>query len=82
MTQSINDIDWGDFTEALPAFLLIIFMPFTFSIANGIVIGMIIYPLLKLFTGRLKETTPLLWILAGIFILRFIYMGLFYGLSY
>jgi len=75
MTQSINDIDWGDFTEALPAFLLIIFMPFTFSIANGIVIGMIIYPLLKLFTGRLKETTPLLWILAGIFILRFIYIG-------
>jgi AGZA family xanthine/uracil permease-like MFS transporter len=82
MTQSINDIDWGDFTESLPAFLLIIFMPFTFSIANGIVIGVIIYPILKLFTGRLKETTPLLWILAGIFILRFIYMGVFYGYNY
>jgi AGZA family xanthine/uracil permease-like MFS transporter len=82
MTQSINDIDWGDFTESLPAFLLIIFMPFTFSIANGIVIGVIIYPLLKLFTGRLKETTLLLWILAGIFIFRFIYMGVFYGYNY
>ena len=82
MTQSIVDIDWGDFTEYLPAFLLIIFMPFTFSIANGIVIGVIVYPLLKLFTGRLKETTALLWILAAIFILRFVYMGLQYGYSY
>lgn len=82
MTQSIVDIDWGDFTESLPAFLLIIFMPFTFSIANGIVMGVITYPILKLFTGRLRETTPLLWILAGIFILRFIYMGVFFGHSY
>lgn len=82
MTQSIVDIDWGDFTESLPAFLLIIFMPFTFSIANGIVMGVITYPILKLFSGRLKETTPLLWILAGIFILRFIYMGVFIGHSY
>jgi len=50
-------------------------MPFTFSIANGIVIGMIIYPLLKLFTGRLKETTPLLWILAGYIYIAFYLHG-------
>jgi AGZA family xanthine/uracil permease-like MFS transporter len=82
MTQSIVEVDWGDFTECLPSFLLIRFMPFTFSIANGIVIGVIVNPLLKLFTGRLKETTVLLWILAAIFILRFIYMGIHYGYSY
>jgi AGZA family xanthine/uracil permease-like MFS transporter len=82
MMQSIIDIDWRDFTESFPAFLLIIFMPFTFSIANGIVIGVILYPLMKLFTGRVKETSVLLWVLAFIFIIRFIFMGVYYGNSY
>ncbi|MDY6820390.1 MAG: NCS2 family permease [Deferribacterota bacterium] len=76
MMSSVRDINWSDFTEALPSFLLIVFMPFTFSIANGIVIGVIVYPILKLFTGKIQETTPLMWILMLLFLLKFFYEGI------
>jgi len=75
MLKSITAIDWNDFTESLPAFIVIVSMPFTYSIATGISLGFIFYPLIKLFAGRYKEVSIPVYILAILFILRFVYLG-------
>jgi AGZA family xanthine/uracil permease-like MFS transporter len=72
MIESIKDIDFSDFTEGLPAFLTIAIMPFSYSIANGIATGIIFYPVMKIVTGRYKEVHPIMYILAVLFITRFI----------
>ncbi|MBU3214153.1 NCS2 family permease [Clostridium estertheticum] len=72
MMSSITKIDFEDFTEALPAFLTIAIMPFSYSIANGIAAGIIFYPIVKVATGRYKEVSPIVYVLAGLFIIRFI----------
>ncbi|WP_139903908.1 NCS2 family permease [Clostridium thermarum] len=72
MMESIKDVDFSDFTEALPAFFTIAIMPFSYSIANGIAAGIIFYPIMKLATGRHKEVHTIMYVLAGLFILRFI----------
>lgn len=72
MMESIKEINFSDFTEALPAFFTIAMMPFTYSIANGIAAGIIFYPIMKLATKRHKEVHPIMYILAGLFILRFL----------
>jgi adenine/guanine/hypoxanthine permease len=74
MVQSITKIDWKDYSESIPAFLVIIIMPLSFSIATGVAIGFIIYAALKLFTGRGKEVSWLVYILAALFVLRFLYL--------
>ncbi|MGB9679083.1 MAG: NCS2 family permease [Thermoanaerobacteraceae bacterium] len=71
MMGSIKNINFDDFTEAMPAFLAIAVMPFTFSIANGIAAGLIAYPIVKLAAGKAKEIHPIVYILAFLFILRF-----------
>ncbi|MBZ4672615.1 MAG: Xanthine/uracil/vitamin permease [Deferribacteraceae bacterium] len=75
MLKSVTTIDWNDFTESLPAFIVIVSMPFTYSIATGISLGFIFYPIIKLLAGRHKEVSIPVWILAILFILRFIYLG-------
>lgn len=75
MLKSITQIDWNDFTESLPAFIVIVSMPFSYSIATGISLGFIFYPLIKLLSGRGKEVSITVWILALIFIARFIYFS-------
>ncbi len=70
MTQ-IKDIDWGDITIALPAFLTIILMPFTYSIAVGIGAGFITYTVLKVATGRAKQLHPLMWGVSVAFLIYF-----------
>lgn len=70
MMSPIKEIDLGDFTEAVPAFLTILMMPLAYSIAQGIVFGIVSYALLKLLTGRYKEASPVLYILAFLFILK------------
>ncbi|MBW9170814.1 NCS2 family permease [Clostridium estertheticum] len=72
MMSSITKINFEDFTEALPAFLTIAIMPFSYSIANGIAAGIIFYPIVKVATGRYKEVSPIVYVLAGLFIIRFI----------
>lgn len=72
MLGAIKEIDFDDFTEALPAFFTIAIMPFSYSIANGIAAGIIFYPIVKLSTGKAKEVHPIIYILAALFILRFI----------
>ncbi|GAA3165200.1 MULTISPECIES: NCS2 family permease [Streptomyces] len=60
MASNVRDIDWGDFTVAIPAFLTMIAMPFTYSITNGIGIGVLAFILLRTATGRFKEIPWLL----------------------
>jgi len=79
MMASITSINWEDLTEAIPAFLTIFFIPFAFSIAAGLSIGLIAYPLLKTFKGKARDVPIITWILAAIFIARFIFMTLRFG---
>ena len=64
MIQGITGIKWDDITEAVPAFLTIVFMPFTYSIADGIAMGFISYALVKLCTGQAKTVPYMVWIVA------------------
>lgn len=71
MISPIMKIDLNDFTEAIPAFFTIVMMPLTYSIAQGIVFGMLSYVFLKLLTGRHKEIKPIMYIIAILFIIKF-----------
>ncbi|SDF56465.1 NCS2 family permease [Sporomusa acidovorans] len=75
MIESIRHIDFSDFTEGMPAFLTIALMPFTYSIANGISAGLVMYPLLKLVTGRGREVHWIVYILAALVIFRFVFLA-------
>ena len=75
MIQGITHIDWEDITEAVPAFLTIVFMPFTYSIADGIAMGFISYALVKLFTGKAKTVPYMVWIIAALWVFKFIAFG-------
>lgn len=70
MMSPIKEVDLDDFTEAIPAFLTIIMMPMAYSIAEGIVFGMVFYVILKILTGRWKEISPVTFILAIIFVIK------------
>jgi AGZA family xanthine/uracil permease-like MFS transporter len=72
MAGNMRLISWDDPAEAIPCFLTIIVMPLSYSIAEGLAVGLITYPLLKLFQGKAQETSLMLWILAAIFVLRFV----------
>jgi AGZA family xanthine/uracil permease-like MFS transporter len=76
MIRSVRDIEWDDFTEALPAFLTLVLMPLTFSITDGIAFGFISYALLKLVTGRAREAHWLIYVFALLFIARYAVPGL------
>ena len=75
MMESVRHIDFTDFTEAMPAFMTIVMMPFTYSIANGISFGLVLYPLLKLITGRQKEVHWIVYILAILVIIRLVFLA-------
>ncbi|MCT4595960.1 MAG: NCS2 family permease [Anaeromicrobium sp.] len=72
MMESIKDVDFTDFSEAVPAFFTIVMMPFSYSIANGIATGIIFYPIMKIAVGKHKEVHPIMYILGVLFIVRFI----------
>lgn len=76
MLSNIREVDFHDMTNALPSFCTIVFMPFTYSIANGIAIGLITYCFVKLLTKRQAEMKPLTVIVSAIFILRYMFMTL------
>ncbi len=69
MMRGASELDWNKADEAIPAFLTITFMPFTFSIARGITAGIVSYVVLKLVAGRLREVHPVMLILAGLLVL-------------
>jgi AGZA family xanthine/uracil permease-like MFS transporter len=70
MTQ-IRNIDFTDYDLAVPAFLTIVIMPYTYSIANGIGAGFVSYAAIKLVRGRIREVHPLLWVVAVLFVIYF-----------
>lgn len=72
MITTVVDIDFSDISEAFPAFMTILMMPLTYSIAEGISFGMISYALIKLLTGKGKEVSPLVYVLSIVFILRYL----------
>ncbi|MCT4593546.1 MAG: NCS2 family permease [Anaeromicrobium sp.] len=72
MMSPIIKIDFDDFTEAIPAFLAIVMMPFAYSISEGIVFGMISYVILKTFTGKSKDVSPLLYVISILFVIKFL----------
>jgi AGZA family xanthine/uracil permease-like MFS transporter len=71
MMRSVTDIDFSDPTEGIPAFLAIIMMPFAYSIAEGIVYGILSYVILKVVSGKGKEVTVVTWVLYAVFFFRF-----------
>jgi AGZA family xanthine/uracil permease-like MFS transporter len=74
MLAELSHIEWGDITEAAPAALTALVMPFTYSIANGLAFGFISYTALKLVTGRHKEVHPGAWVIAALFLVRFVWL--------
>ena len=75
MCQSVAQVKWQDFTEALPAFLTLLAMPLTFSVATGLGFGLISYTLVKFCTGRGREVSALIWILSLLFLIRYAYLA-------
>ena len=75
MTESVAYVRWADFTEAFPAFVTVLATPLTFSIATGLSLGVISYAVVKIAAGKFREVSVLLWILTGLFILRYIYLA-------
>ncbi len=75
MLRSLTEIDWDDLTEAAPAFMTVVFMPFSYSIADGIAMGFISYAVVKLLCGKAATVPPMVWIVAVLWVLKFWYMG-------
>lgn len=75
MVASLNDIDWSNFSEAVPAFFASIFMGLAYSISNGIAAGFITYGLVKTVKGEAKDVHPLIWVSILLFILNYTIMA-------
>ena len=75
MCGSVAKVNWDDFSEAVPAFLTLVCTPLTFSIATGLSLGMLSYTFLKLFTGKYREISPLIWVLSFLFVLRYAFLS-------
>ena len=74
MMANVGKIKWREVSEGIPAFLTIILMPLTFSISHGLAIGFISYPLLKALSGQARKVHWLVYALAGLFVLRYIFL--------
>lgn len=74
MLSELTHVKWEEITEAVPAALTVLAMPFTFSIANGLAFGFIAYTTLKLIAGRHKDVHPAAWVIAILFLLRFMFL--------
>ena len=75
MMQSVAEINWPDCSEAFPAFVTVVAMPLTFSIATGLSFGVITYTIVKLAAGKGREVSVVLWILTILFIVRDVYLA-------
>jgi AGZA family xanthine/uracil permease-like MFS transporter len=75
MLRGLLEVAWDDPTEAIPAFLTLVGMPLTFSIANGLALGFVTYPLVKLLAGRGREVSPLVYLLGALFVVRYAWLG-------
>ena len=74
MISAVVEIDFNDLTEAIPAYLCLIAMPLTYSISEGIAVGVISYVVINLICGKSKKITPLMYVLAVLFVLKYIFL--------
>ena len=74
MLESVRRIPFNDYCESIPSFICIVMMPLTYSISNGIMLGMISYVLLNMLCGKFKKITPVMYVLAVLFVLKFIFI--------
>ena len=72
MAEQIKNVKFDDFSESIPAFVCMLMMPLTYSISNGILIGMITYVLMNMICGKFKKLSPAMYILAILFIMKYI----------
>jgi len=75
MLRELTDLNWDETTDAVPAVVTALAMPLTYSIANGLAFGFISYAALKLLTGQWRSVHPMSWIIAAVFLFRFVYIG-------
>jgi len=75
MLRELTELNWDEVTEAVPAVITALVMPFTYSIANGLAFGFISYAAIKLCTGRAREVHVMVWLIAAIFLFKFFYLG-------
>lgn len=73
MVQNIKNLDMKDMSESFPALLIIALIPFTYSIADGIAVGFILYPILKIAIGKWREVTPVLYVISALFFVNFVF---------
>ena len=76
MMAQVGEIGWKDPGVAIPAFLTLVMIPLTFSIANGLAFGFIAYALLRVLRGQVRKSEWMVYVLAALFIARFIYLNL------
>lgn len=74
MMAPIKEIDWDDYSEAIPAFITAVMMPFSYSIAHGILLGIVSYVVINACTKKASKISPTMWVLAVLFVLRYIFM--------
>ena len=74
MVTTVISIDFTDMTEAIPAYLCLLAMPLMYSISEGIAIGVISYVIINVVCGKAKKITPLMYVLALLFILKYIFL--------
>jgi adenine/guanine/hypoxanthine permease len=79
MFRGVSKIDWDDFTEAFPAFAIMVGIPFSYSIGDGLALGLLCYPILKLLSGRGREAHWFLYLLAGILLAYFAFVRTKFG---
>ena len=74
MMTPVAKIDWEDYSESIPAFITVLMMPVAYSISDGILLGVISYVLLNACAGKFKKISPTMWVLAALFICKYIFI--------
>ena len=74
MIRNVARIDWADYSESVPAFLVIIGIPLSYSIADGLALGFICFPIIKLLAGRGREVKGVLYLLAALLLAYFLFI--------
>ena len=74
MMSAVKRIDWDDLSSAIPAFVTLTLIPFTFNIADGIAFGFMAYVLIKTLSGRTRDIPPLLWAISCLLVLRYAFL--------
>jgi AGZA family xanthine/uracil permease-like MFS transporter len=74
MMRGVGGVDWRRLDEAVPAFLTLTVMPFTYSIANGLAIGVVSWVAIKVLTGKAREVGALMWVLAPVLVVYYAFL--------